>query len=307
MRDHRPRVERAIRFIADNLDRPLSLSEVARAAHLSEYHFHRIFAAVTGEPVGRFITRRRLELAALRVAYEPERSITEIALGVGYSSPSNFAKAFHAHFGCAPSRLREPKPELPPALGRLTSRYHKAFDPRELYALPPEASPAEIARELAELRADLRFEEINTTPLACLASPRGYDEAALMATWSALIERVMSLGLSGESVDAWGIAYDSPTLTSPELCRYHAAVPIPPGTRLDAPLFEGALPAGRYAVFRYAGPVSGVEARYRSIYSTWLPRSGLSAGDFVAVDHYVNDWPVGGQVDMEMWIAVRSP
>ena len=105
--DYRPRVERALRFIGENLDRPLSVAEVARAAHLSEFHFHRIFAAVMGEPIGRLITRRRLELAALRLAYETERSVTDIALSVGFSSTSNFSKAFSAHFGCAPSRLRQ--------------------------------------------------------------------------------------------------------------------------------------------------------------------------------------------------------
>ncbi|UJR85503.1 hypothetical protein [Sandaracinus amylolyticus] len=39
----------------------------------------------------------------------------------------------------------------------------------------------------------------------------------------------------------------------------------------------------------------------------WLPRSGAVADDFVAVDHYVNDGPVGGSVDFEIWIKVRVP
>ncbi len=304
MSEYRPRVERAIRYIGEHLDRPITLREVARVAHLSEFHFHRVFAAVMGEPVGRFITRRRLELAALRLAYEPRRSVTEIALTVGYSSASNFSKAFSAHFGCAPSTLREPRADLPPAIGRLTERYGKPFDPRELHAIPPAADASVIARELATLRAGMRFEEIDGITLACLASPSGYFATAVMATWAALIDRATALGISGESVDAWGLAYDSPALTSPELCRYHAGVPCTSAERLAPPLFASAIPKGRYAVFPYDGAVDGVEARYRSIYSTWLPRSGLTAGDFIAVDRYVGDWPVDGRVRMEIWIAV---
>jgi AraC family transcriptional regulator len=83
---YRPQIERALRFIADHLDRPLTVAEVAKVAYLSEFHFHRIFSAVMGEPVGRYITRKRLEIAALRLAYEPDSSVTQIGQECGYSA-----------------------------------------------------------------------------------------------------------------------------------------------------------------------------------------------------------------------------
>ncbi|MBX3272221.1 MAG: AraC family transcriptional regulator [Sandaracinaceae bacterium] len=303
---HRPRVERAIRFIAEHLDEPITLADVARVAHLSEHHFHRVFAAVTGEPIGRFITRRRLELAALRLAYEPARSVTEIGLSVGYSSPSNFAKAFSAHFGCTPSHVRAPGAALPAALGRLATRYGRSFDPLALHALPPDAPPARVREELARLRASLRFETRDAPlPLACLASPDGYDTDAIGETIARLVEHALARGLSDEAVDVWGIGYDSPVLTAPELRRYHAAVPCPAGSELPAPFFPGAVGPGRFAVFDYDGPVDGVEARWLSVYSTWLPASGLRAGAHVALDRYVGDWPEDGRVRMELWLAVE--
>lgn len=304
---YRPRVERALRFIGDNLDRPLSVAEVARQAHLSEFHFHRIFAAVMGEPVGRLITRKRLELAALRLAYEPDRPVTDVALSVGYSSISNFSKAFSAHFGCAPSRVRNPTKDgaVPPALGKLTREYGKVFDPASLYVLPPDVSEEQRRAEHEAMSKDVRFETIAAIDVACLASPDGYDLPALQATWAELIDRGRQLGICGDAVDSYGMAFDSPQLTSPELCRYHACIPTHDGSPLPAPLFRGCIPAGRYAVFRYAGEVAEVEAMYRRIYSVWFPRSSLVPDDFVAVDHYVNDEPVDGRVDFEIWIKVR--
>ncbi|WP_437900592.1 helix-turn-helix domain-containing protein [Sorangium sp. So ce124] len=130
---HRPEIERALRFIAANLERPITVADVARAARLSEFHFHRVFHAAVGEPIGRFITRRRLEQSALRLAYEPDRSIMDVALSSGYSSASNFSNAFAAHFGCSPSQVRTPERGLPVAIGRLTSLYGKDFRPEELY------------------------------------------------------------------------------------------------------------------------------------------------------------------------------
>ena len=142
--DDRPRIERALAFITENIARPLTVAEVAKTAHLSEFHFHRVFSAVMGEPVGRWITRKRLELAAMRLAYEPETSVTEIALSVGYSSPSNFTKAFTAFFGRAPTSVRRAD-----ARSADTGRP----DAAALHALPPEAEPAQVpfARVIGQL------------------------------------------------------------------------------------------------------------------------------------------------------------
>jgi AraC family transcriptional regulator len=221
---YRARVERALRYIAEHRAEPLRLADVARVARLSEFHFHRIFASVMGESVARFIARSRLEHAACRLAYEPDRSITEIALESGYSSPSNFSKAFSAHFGCAPSRVRRSQGGLPRAVGERIRRRGAPLDPAALYALPTEASAAERRRRYSALSRRVRFERRDALDLACLASPAGYDLAAQHATWQELIERARQLGIAEQGIDAYGLAYDSPQLTVPELCRYHAGV-----------------------------------------------------------------------------------
>jgi AraC family transcriptional regulator len=299
---YRPHVERALRYIADHLERPLSVAEVARAARLSEFHFHRIFSAVMDEAVGRYITRKRLEVAALRLAYEPERSVTEIGDGCGYSSTSNFTKAFTAYFGVSPTRVRRPDPDLPVALGKLTRSYGKQFRPLDLHALPARDSSA-AERDRIE---PARFETCDGIDVACLASPDGYDVATVSATWAELIDRARQLGISEGPVDAYGIAFDSPQLTAPEFCRYHACVPCPPEQQLPAPLFRARIPEGRYAVFAYSGEVAKVESTYHAIYADWFPRSSVAPDDFTAVDHYIHDWPVDGHVAFEIWIKVRA-
>jgi AraC family transcriptional regulator len=301
----RPEIERALRFIGENLERPLSVAEVARAAHLSEFHLHRVFHAALGESVGRFVTRRRLELAALSLAYHPERSITEIALSSGYSSSSNFSKAFSAFFGCSPSQLRTPEQGLPPSLGKLTAQYGKPFRPESLYSLPPELSSEERRREAALWDARVRYENVEERTLACLASPEGYDVTAVERTWHELIERAYQLGLAQGPVDAWGIAHDSPEVTAPERCRYHACVPCAADALLPAPLFRGKMAAGRYAVFRFVGQVDELQAAYRSVYSSWFRESSLSPVDFVPLDHYVADFPSDGKIELEMWFRVQ--
>lgn len=303
--EHRARIERACAFIAANLDRPMSVREVAKVAALSEFHFHRVFAATMGEAVGAFITRKRLETAALMLAYHPWRSVTDIAMAVGYSSTANFSKAFAGFFGCRPSDVRDPSRHEEGRMGKLTSRYGKDFSPADLYALPDAPTNEEHERRLREVERGLRFEDRREMAVACLSSPAGYDLAALLRTWEDLIARARQLGITGEAVDAYGIGHDSPHLTAPELCRYHACVPLPEGQSVASPLFRATIPAGRYAVFHYAGPVGGVESVYRDIHSVWFPSSSLAPDDFRSIDHYVSDEPQGGLVDMDILIKVR--
>lgn len=302
----RPELERALSYISQNLEQPLTVAEVARAAHLSEFHLHRLFHATFGESIGRLITRRRLELAALRLAYESDRSITEIALSSGYSSSSNFSKAFSAYFGLSPSAVQRPEGALPASIGQLAARYGKNFDPRALYSALPEQDEAGVAREVARFSGAVRFEDSPGQSFASLKSPTGYDFASLERTWHELIDRALQLGISGEEIDAWGMAHDSPELTAPELCRYHACVPCAPEQRLPAPLFRSTMQPGRYAVFHYQGAVEGVAEAYRSIYSCWFRESSLMPEDFVPFDHYVGDFPRDGQVKLELWFKVRS-
>lgn len=296
--DYRAQVERAIRYIVAHRSEPLPLRDVARAAHLSEFHFHRIFSGVMGETVGRFITRHRLETAALALAYE-SKSITEVALDAGYSSLSNFSKAFSAWFGVSPSAVRARLPAATDGIAKVTRG-----KVGELHPLPPEPSSEERARLLTEL-GPVRFVERAAMPVACLASPAGYDFTTLEATWDAMIRSVLELGISDEAVDAYGMAYDSPQLTAPELCRYHACVPCPANHPLPLPLFHGVIPEGRYAVFSYSGPTGEVERAYRTIYSLWFPSTKLAPDDYVAFEHYLNDAPIEGHITYDIYIKVR--
>jgi AraC family transcriptional regulator len=55
------RVNRVIDHVRDHLGEDLSLAALARLAAFSSFHFHRVFRAVTGEPVFGFIQRLRIE------------------------------------------------------------------------------------------------------------------------------------------------------------------------------------------------------------------------------------------------------
>ena len=55
-------LEKAVEYIEAHLSDPISLSDVSRETGYSYYHMTRLFTAVSGESVNRYIHRRRLSV-----------------------------------------------------------------------------------------------------------------------------------------------------------------------------------------------------------------------------------------------------
>src|SRR5207248_7397248 len=88
--------------IKGHLAEPLPIGELARLAHFSPFHFHRIFRSIVGEPLHAFIRRLRLEQAVFRMQHGPKATLTAIALQTGFASSSDFSRAFKQAYGKSP-------------------------------------------------------------------------------------------------------------------------------------------------------------------------------------------------------------
>lgn len=92
-------------YLLSSLDKTTSLRNVARAACMSPFHFHRVFTQFFGETPHRYLTRHRLNKAA-HLLHHTSRSVTEICLETGFESLGSFSSLFRRHFGVPPSDLR---------------------------------------------------------------------------------------------------------------------------------------------------------------------------------------------------------
>ena len=98
-------VESAIARIWESYGEPLSLSDIAKSAILSRFHFCRVFRQATGVSPGRFLSAVRI-YQAKRLLVSTSLSVTDISLAVGYNSLGSFTNRFTDSVGASPTRFR---------------------------------------------------------------------------------------------------------------------------------------------------------------------------------------------------------
>jgi len=93
------------RYIEEHIAAQIPLATLAHLVRLSTYHFCRAFKRSFGAPPHRYHNARRIEHAKTLLA-QPARSVTEIALKVGFSETSSFTAAFRKATGTTPTVYR---------------------------------------------------------------------------------------------------------------------------------------------------------------------------------------------------------
>lgn len=84
---------------------PLTVDDLAQAAHMSRAHFSREFRRAFGESPYSYLLTRRLERAAMLLR-TTDRPIPDVCLSVGLSSVGSFTSSFRRAFGATPAAYR---------------------------------------------------------------------------------------------------------------------------------------------------------------------------------------------------------
>ena len=99
------RIQSALEYARRNLRAPLSVEELAEAAHLSPRQFSRAFRAETGQSPAKAVENLRVEAA--RVMIEQSRhTMDEVASETGFADPERMRRAFLRAFGQPPQAMR---------------------------------------------------------------------------------------------------------------------------------------------------------------------------------------------------------
>jgi AraC family transcriptional regulator len=267
---YRHRVLRVQLFIQEHLDEDLSVDRLAKLAHFSPFHFHRVFRALAGEGVHEYVRRLRLERAAVLLR-STGRDVTAIAFDAGYETHEAFTRAFRQHFGLAPSRYRAARSSGGPSEEE-TDMTTTATREVQVRTLPP--------LRVAFLRHVGPYPNVGETfgRLGAWAGPRG---------------------LIGPQTKMACVYHDDPEVTAPDKLRADCAITVGEEFRPEGEVGVQTLDGGDYAVLTHRGPYEGLAEAYRWLYGTWLPASGRELRDRPPFEVYLNtpaDTPPEGLV-----------
>ncbi len=112
--------------VGSNPQLPVTVADIARAAHITPNHFSLIFRRQTGSTFSEFLAEKRFERAKERLR-DLTLSIAQVARQSGFTDPNYFAKVFHLRTGLSPRQWRLQKPERvkrakSPATGEASAR-----------------------------------------------------------------------------------------------------------------------------------------------------------------------------------------
>jgi len=248
--DYHERIVRTLVYIQQHLDDDLTLESLAAVAAFSNFHFHRIFRALTGEAPHEHVRRLRLERAArnLKQSAEP---VIETAFAAGFETHESFTRSFRDMFGTSPSAYR----------GAHTG--------------DADIPPVEVTvKELPPMR------------IVFLRHVGPYS--AVGATWGRLMAWAGMRGLLGPGMKLIGIVHDDPDVTPPDKVRYDAAVTVNRPIQPEGEFGVMELAGGAYAVITHKGPYEELGKTYQQIYGGWLPTSGRQLRDVPAFEQYLN-------------------
>ena len=237
------------------------LADLAAVAHLSPFHFHRVYRAIAGETVGRTLVRLRL-LRALHLLENQTSSVTDIALQVGYESPQALARAFRENLGATPSELRA----QPAALA-----LHKAR-----LARPATAEQA--------MRAPLEIQVVAVEPFEVVALRDRGSFAELDKAYGRLFAWAADAGVIDALVHLVGLPLNDWRDAGPAGSEFDCCLAFSKEIHPPAPFRLMQLGGGDYARMRNVGSYDGLESATDRLLA-WLGNSRFELRE--APIHYV--------------------
>ncbi|MHC4725656.1 MAG: AraC family transcriptional regulator [Planctomycetota bacterium] len=259
-------------FIQKNLDRELSLEELAKKSYFSIFHFHRIFKAVVGESLQEHIRRLRLERAASHLKHTDE-SIINIAFDAGYQTHEAFTRAFKAIFGCSPSGFRTNN-----------TNSQRILDQYECEKKIDKGSKNLVnGDEIMEVE----IQDIEPMRVAFVRHVGPYNQVG--KAWDTLCTHLGKEGCLGSGSKFIGICYDNPEVTPPEKIRYDACITVDESFVPQDEIAVQTIGGGEYAVTTHFGPYDKLSQTYSRLFRDWLMKSDREIRQEPCMEFYLND------------------
>ncbi len=277
-------------LVEKHLGEEFDVHELARELGTTEYHLRRMFSSLAGMPLSEYVRRRRMTVAAADVV-RGQDDLLSIAVRHGYGSTEAFGRAFRAVHGSGPGDVRRdggPLRTQPQLRFRLTVEGSIPMDTR-LVDRPAFRLVGHAAR------VPLIHQGVNPHIQRHITALPQEEHLRLKA-----LGDTEPVGLLQVSDDL-----DPDGAEGSELTYLHG-VAVSRDTPIPDDLDAIEVPAGRWAVFRTAGPhPQALQTTWAATATEWFPSNPwrLRPGpSIVAVLERADDFSTA---TCELWLPVE--
>jgi len=288
--EYTARINRVLDYIDGHLDGDLSLEMLAGVAAFSPFHFHRIFRAMTGETLARFIQRLRVERAANQLVNNPKKSITEIALDCGFSGSAAFARAFREAFGTSASEWRKMRKTVS-NVSKANGKEGKANSVSSMY-LDDVTHTLTWRVSMNDSQVNIKVEDFTDMTVAYVRHQGPYkgDSELFEHLFTTLCTWAGPRGLLEQSeMKMISVYHDDPDVTEEKNLRLSVCMTVPDDTEVGDEIGKMVVPGGKYAVGHFEILPHEYEEAWKAVYGGWMPESGYQPDDRPTFELYHND------------------
>lgn len=281
-------MQKAIDYMETNLLEKITVDDIAKQAHVSPFHFQRLFRILTNVSVGEYLRRRRLTLAAQELTSSDDKVI-DLAYKYGYDTPEAFSKAFRKHHGLTPSEARK-------GLGKLQSYNRLMIQVNLKGAVPMKYRIVEkdVIRVVG-VKREIPCNAEGGSPTPGIVE--FWAELNRNGTVNRLIQR-----MNGDIKGPLGIT-----------CNFNEAkntieywIGVEHQGDVSSEFSSKELPPAKWIVFEVNGPVpTAMPKAWKQIYSEWFPSNGYEPAEQPPFEVYLDSNPMNENATNEIWIAVK--
>lgn len=270
---HQSQIERARRYIRQHFNHHMRTNDIAKESGASPFHFARIFLAYTGLTPFDFLRNVRLTKALHILRADCKCPITEIALAVGYETPSAFNKVFKKACGISPREFRK--------LGQARQAQLIHDLERSQFAMEMSMPLNMSLTPETVIRPDIHYLYVEKMNGA-------FQDIAKQA-WPEMMEKLGNALNPGEVTEYLGLSTIDRSKKDEETTIYQAGVALPEEpSRKPKGLQYKKLKSGRYAKFMLRGSYTQLWIAFSEIFRS-LSESKINLRGGFCIENYLND------------------
>ena len=254
------RINKLMDYIYANLDRNLSLDELADIAYFSPYHLHRVYRLLAGENLKSTVRRLRMQRAADELV-KTDYPINRIAKRAGYTNTDSFTRKISNDFSVSPDAYRKERKNIVLTVNLPTME--------------------------SGIMYDVEYREFDDITVAALDHKDDY--MGIGEKFDKLFTYAGSKNLLNEKTRSFGLYYDDPSSVAKDELRSKACFNVDNLFEDDGEVKKHIIEGGKYAVIIHKGPYSELHSAYDWFFGPWLQENGIEPTNKPVLEEYLND------------------